>query len=85
MASSVWPFGELRFSAAARVVPAPKNDLAYHKYDTQTTQKILLEEYSFITDQGRTEFLVPGIQEIVGSSGIEIVTWRKGIPWYTLA
>ena len=34
------------FSAAARIVPAPKNDLPCQKYDTQTTQKILLEEYS---------------------------------------
>jgi len=36
------------FSPAARIVPAPKNDLPYQKYGTQTTQKILLEEYSFI-------------------------------------
>ena len=35
------------FSAAARIVPAP-NDLAYQKYDTQTNQKIPLEECSFM-------------------------------------
>ena len=37
------------FSPAARIDPAPKNDLPYQKYDTQTTQRILLEEYSFCT------------------------------------
>ena len=34
--------------AAAHIVPAPNNDLPYQKYDTQTTQKFLLEEYSFM-------------------------------------
>ena len=32
--------------AAAHIVPAPNNDLPYQKYDTQTTQKFFLEEYS---------------------------------------
>ena len=41
------------FSPAARIVPAP-NDLPYQIYDTQTTQKILLEEYSFISSRGRS-------------------------------
>ena len=40
-------WGTENFSAA-RIVPALKNDLAYQKYDTHTTQKVLLEEYRFM-------------------------------------